>query len=789
MIKKRERIIALVLIFILSVSTAAYSASWEDFTDVSGHWAEETMKKGIADELISGFEDNTVRPDAPITTAQMITILCRVLNATETADTSALGLPADTWYLDAAGKALYLGLISPATGNLDAPMSRQNALSMLAKAFCLVPAAPDLSVLNGFSDLSSVTAENRGAMAALVSKQLIQGFAGSLNANNSITRSEFLTVLYRVAANYTDSGALGSDLSGGTVVKGSLSLYNTTLSAPLYMDCSSSSATLSSVNSSSDIVLLSHKLSSLNVSSSSLQRLTVAGGSYNISFTPYDSTAINVLQLHGSGSASVSGSGVAMVEVSGKNVSLTLSGEHDSLIVGGSGNTVTLKEDCDLGKLIILGDGNKVIAPNSLAALGEVSISGSGNSLVTENAAKSSALPAIGSIKLGGSGNSYVSYCALGAIGGISVDGSGNQLIISGEGLAASTGNLEVSGSKHKLQLNASGSTGAVSVTGDGSSVSVNGTVAAPAVLSGSGNQLFLTSAEALASASVSGNGNWLTLNCLDMDSLAIDGTFNTVHKTGTGSIASLSIPGKNNVFVLYVENSVGTGTVTGSDNNLTVNGTVSQLTVDGRKLTLSGSGTVSALTLNATGSKISAAVTKLTDNSHQKDEDRILKLVTPVYKGNYTLQWALDNDYEDYEKEIFVNAKGYSSKTPYLLWINLANQRVNIFEGSKGNWTLIRESLCGSGAPGSGTPVGVYDITYKLASGWNTSSYTCKPVVGFKRNSGYAFHSRLYYPNSTKLKDPSIGFPVSAGCIRMYDEDINYIYNSMPIGSTVVVY
>ena len=60
---------------------------------------------------------------------------------------------------------------------------------------------------------------------------------------------------------------------------------------------------------------------------------------------------------------------------------------------------------------------------------------------------------------------------------------------------------------------------------------------------------------------------------------------------------------------------------------------------------------------------------------------------------------------------------------------------------------------------------------------------------MGFKINSGYAFHSRLYYPNSSQLKDPSIGFPVSAGCIRMYDEDIQYIFDNIPLNTTVVVH
>ena len=166
-----------------------------------------------------------------------------------------------------------------------------------------------------------------------------------------------------------------------------------------------------------------------------------------------------------------------------------------------------------------------------------------------------------------------------------------------------------------------------------------------------------------------------------------------------------------------------------------------------------------------------------------------MLALVTTGYKGNYTLSWAQNHDYTPLEKKAWVQAKGYSSATGWLIWVNLSMQRVNIFKGSQGNWDLIYSCIVGTGAPGTGTPVGLYTTTYKLAAGWTTSTYTVKPVVGFKNGTGYAFHSRLFYPGTTRLMDASIGYPISHGCVRMYDEDVAYIYNNIPVGTTVVVF
>ena len=172
-----------------------------------------------------------------------------------------------------------------------------------------------------------------------------------------------------------------------------------------------------------------------------------------------------------------------------------------------------------------------------------------------------------------------------------------------------------------------------------------------------------------------------------------------------------------------------------------------------------------------------------------KRDAPDVLKKVTTGYKGDYTLEWAEENDYSSYEKEVWVNAKEYSSDTKYLIWISIAHQRVNIFKGSKGNWELHHSCIVGTGAPGRGTMLGVCKTTYKQKTGWTTSDYTCKPVVRFREGTGYAFHSRLYYPNSDRIKDARIGYPISLGCIRMYDEDIQFIYDNIPNGTTVVIY
>jgi lipoprotein-anchoring transpeptidase ErfK/SrfK len=168
-------------------------------------------------------------------------------------------------------------------------------------------------------------------------------------------------------------------------------------------------------------------------------------------------------------------------------------------------------------------------------------------------------------------------------------------------------------------------------------------------------------------------------------------------------------------------------------------------------------------------------------------DEKRVLSLVKSPYSGDYTTQYAIDHDYKDFEKEIWINAKGHGSATRYLMWVNIATQHVSIFEGSAGNWKLIRSCIVSTGSQYP-TPVGVWKTTYKQEGGWTTKAYTVRPVVRFK-GGGYAFHSMLYRPNTWTLSDPSIGFPASHGCVRMLQDDIQWVFDNIPTDTTVVVF
>lgn len=183
--------------------------------------------------------------------------------------------------------------------------------------------------------------------------------------------------------------------------------------------------------------------------------------------------------------------------------------------------------------------------------------------------------------------------------------------------------------------------------------------------------------------------------------------------------------------------------------------------------------------------SKTSKVITVTPRQYRDKNYNKLLasQVRSIGYVGNKCIYTT--KKYSTEVKTAFVNYKGYSSKTKYLIWISHYTQQVSIFQGSKGKWKMIRTFICATGTAKNHSPRGVFKITYK-EKGWFYTRTKELYVTHYKgRNS---FHTRPLWNNGS-VQNPTIGKPASHGCVRCYNQDAKYIYDKMPIGTTVVSY
>ncbi|MBR6729574.1 MAG: L,D-transpeptidase [Clostridia bacterium] len=151
------------------------------------------------------------------------------------------------------------------------------------------------------------------------------------------------------------------------------------------------------------------------------------------------------------------------------------------------------------------------------------------------------------------------------------------------------------------------------------------------------------------------------------------------------------------------------------------------------------------------------------------------------VSKKNYTKETDISNR----EKDLFVNTMGYKSKTEYLVWVHLECQKVNVFLRKGDRWCIESVFPCASGKNETPTINGVF--TYSARNNrWTYEKYYVAPALIFSGN--YALHSVLMRYDGT-IYDGTIGRPASNGCVRMLPDDINWMADYVPFGTTVVVY
>lgn len=144
--------------------------------------------------------------------------------------------------------------------------------------------------------------------------------------------------------------------------------------------------------------------------------------------------------------------------------------------------------------------------------------------------------------------------------------------------------------------------------------------------------------------------------------------------------------------------------------------------------------------------------------------------------KLKYSNLW-LTKSYKYYSQEqaeMFVNSKGYTSQTNWLVWISQYSGSVHIFKGSKGKWKRQRVCPCVIGELGHTSP-GVFKMIKR-------ERYNGAPQTYFSWNSeknwGLSFHNRI---------DKHTRGAYSNGCVRLGNSDLNYLTKNCALGTTVV--
>lgn len=133
---------------------------------------------------------------------------------------------------------------------------------------------------------------------------------------------------------------------------------------------------------------------------------------------------------------------------------------------------------------------------------------------------------------------------------------------------------------------------------------------------------------------------------------------------------------------------------------------------------------------------------------------------------------------------EAKISAAGVSSDTNYLIWVSKSEFTVRVYRGSKGSWRRINSFACAIGAPSTPTIEGTFKY-YQYQDRWAYNAYYVGPIMRFY--NGFAIHSTLLRYNGSDY-DGRTGVRISHGCVRVRPENIRWLVDTVPLGTTVYV-
>lgn len=213
---KAKRGIAVSMLFYLLLFTV------NSFSYGEGHWAQTEMEYLVSKEIISGYPDGSLKPDNPITRAEFIRIVNRVIGSYGTANLSFHDVKETDWFYEDVAKAIKAGYVEGYGDNTfkpNNPISREEVAKIIITAFGLEGEEP--RQINSFTDDREISNWAREYVTTLRNKGYITGYPdGSFKPKNPITRAEAMKIIATVGGEIFDApGTYSKNLDKNALVR------------------------------------------------------------------------------------------------------------------------------------------------------------------------------------------------------------------------------------------------------------------------------------------------------------------------------------------------------------------------------------------------------------------------------------------------------------------------------------------------------------------------------------------------------------------------------------------
>ena len=164
--------VALCILFSLTELAHAY------FSDIQGHWAERQISDWVNKDFITGYPTGTFKPDNSITRAEFITMVNKSFGFHERTQVDFSDISPSDWFYEEIAKARAAGYISGYGDNTMKPNNAINRQEVAAIIFRLldIKAINDGDALSRFEDAGDISDWAKPSVSAVAEKNLMKGY-------------------------------------------------------------------------------------------------------------------------------------------------------------------------------------------------------------------------------------------------------------------------------------------------------------------------------------------------------------------------------------------------------------------------------------------------------------------------------------------------------------------------------------------------------------------------------------------------------------------------------------
>ncbi|ATW27589.1 S-layer homology domain-containing protein [Candidatus Formimonas warabiya] len=192
-------LLCLIMLFGFIAMTGTASAE-KGASDVANHWAAAQINSWMEKGWITGYQDGSFKPNNYITRAEFMALVSKAQQLSQKTEIHFKDVKKDAWYYDDVAKAAAAGYLSGYEDQTIRPeknITRAEVAAIIGKLAVLSSGGTD--ALNSFRDQEKIPVWCKDAVAAVVKNNLMNGYPdGTFAPAKPITRAEAVVTLAKL---------------------------------------------------------------------------------------------------------------------------------------------------------------------------------------------------------------------------------------------------------------------------------------------------------------------------------------------------------------------------------------------------------------------------------------------------------------------------------------------------------------------------------------------------------------------------------------------------------------